>query len=485
MRRGKSKQNIPGQGSLFDSSNKKLDSSSTNQTLCESNTQRNEIVLYPSNWLYNASVIGFLKVVAKGEGEYYVEKEILQDDRSVKLYLEIFKNTENIGNKSIPKSIKYLAEFLIEDEIERIKKEVEKIKKLKEKRQEQRQEQTDENKKKKGKKKEVNEKTAFEKFLENLGLDSNKIINNPENLSDEEKLACKFYFTGNILFSSDMPYQNLVQLNEWRNLEFSELISSMFIRNTTNLKCGLCGENIQEINTNSKLELRLTTFQHPHFPSLGPSINKFPNALWNLNNSLKICFLCSYLLIHNHLAFISSEGNSQIFINAPSFKLMWYLNRFAERVISEGGKDLGKILGISLIDLSQRVRATIGAWSLMNIEMVIRKKGKDKDTIDYYSLPYEIASILLDKEIASMIKQTDEPKVLEKILEGNFDYLLDLNYRIMRCLNNWKEKCDDAYISESELKNRGDKEKLEYLTTLLPLLYVKISQRSIAEGRVL
>lgn len=55
----------------------------------------------------------------------------------------------------------------------------------------------------------------------------------------------------------------------------------------------------------------------------------------------------------------------------------------------------------------------------------------------------------------------------------------------MRCLNNWKEKCDDAYISESELKNRGDKEKLEYLTTLLPLLYVKISQRSIAEGRVL
>ncbi|MFN4246063.1 MAG: hypothetical protein ACK4F9_08005, partial [Brevinematia bacterium] len=182
-----------------------------------------------------------------------------------------------------------------------------------------------------------------------------------------------------------------------------------------------------------------------------------------------VCILCTYLLIHHHLALISSDNNRKIFINAPSFRIMWYLNKFAEKIIGKGNEDLKRILGISFIELSQRIKTTIGAWSLMNIEMVV-KYGNE---IDYYSLPYEIASILLDKEIASLIKQTDEPIILEKILAGDFDYLLHLSYRIMRCLSNWKGECKDGYLSELKSK---DERGFKNLINIIPLLYSKISQ---------
>jgi len=56
------------------------------------------------------------------------------------------------------------------------------------------------------------------------------------------------------------------------------------------------------------------------------------------------------------------------------------------------------------MEFAQKVVVTLCAWSIMNIERVI-KKG---DKIEYYSLPYETSRVLLQKVIASLISTTKE-----------------------------------------------------------------------------
>jgi len=97
------------------------------------------------------------------------------------------------------------------------------------------------------------------------------------------------------------------------------------------LTCGLCGTNsARKPNSNSKLEKRLFVFQESHMRILEPSL-KFPNAFWNLNDSFLICSLCGYLTLHRHIPFVRTQ-EGEIFINAPSFKIMWYLNEFSEKL---------------------------------------------------------------------------------------------------------------------------------------------------------
>lgn len=73
------------------------------------------ITLYPSNWLYNAGVVWFLKVIEKACGESVV-KNWIQTDGTVKIDIDIFKNT-TIDNKetSIPMCMKYLIDCLVTD----------------------------------------------------------------------------------------------------------------------------------------------------------------------------------------------------------------------------------------------------------------------------------------------------------------------------------------------------------------------------------
>lgn len=128
---------------------------------------------------------------------------------------------------------------------------------------------------------------------------------------------------------------------------------------------------------------------------------------------------------------------------------------------------LREILGISFIEFAQKVFTTLGAWSMMNIEMVI----KNKDSIEYYSLPYDVSKVLLNKEVASLISQTNEEFILKIILDGKFDELLTLNQKILRYAITNSSAYEDKYLSN--LRNK-DAYSLKKLSTILPELYVKI-----------
>lgn len=346
-----------------------------------------QIILYPSNWLYNVGVIGFLKVIAFGKKDEGFIEGWLNNDGTVKIEKTIFKE-----------SIVFYKDY----NRERREKELPLVGKNRHY----------PNYLQKG------EESAFEEYSKNL-----------ENLEDIGKISCGFCSRN---FTVDCSQQN---------------------------------------NKTQKIAERITSnFKVIHNKLLGPSLGEFPNAFWNLKDSISICPLCAYLMIHHHIPFEGMQTqDGQIFINAPSFKIMWYLNKFAEEVLSKNRSyQVSKILGISLMEFAQKVFITLGAWSMMNIEMIIKQGNK----IEYYSLPYKISRVLLQKEIASLISATKEPFVLETILNGKFDYLLTLSHKVLRYSVTGSNAFNDKYISQ--LRNR-DAYSLKNLSKILPELYVKIN----------
>lgn len=393
------------------------------------------IKIYPSNWLYNAGVVGFLKVIESNH-DTDVAKGWLQDDGTVTIDRDIFSPIK-IKNQDLPKCIKKLTDYLVIDT--NIDEWLNKA-----------------DKHEQGK----TYRDKYKDFYEKMG-----------------DFGYKFIQAGNKLFASKTPYQNFVQLGEWQSFEFINIVSSLaqYGKKKSDLICGLCGSNsAKRPDTNSKLEKRLFAFQESHMRVLAPSIGEFPNAFWNLNDSFIICPLCAYLTLHRHIPWINTQ-NGQIFINAPSFKVMWHLNRFAEQILSKHRSyQVREILGISFMELAQRVSVTLGTWSMMNIEIVIKRYNQDKkkEEIEYYSLPYEISRVLLQKEIASLINETKEPLILETILNGNFDYLLTLSHKVLRYSVTGSNAFNDKYLSQ--LRNK-DPYSLKILSRILPELYVKIN----------
>jgi len=343
------------------------------------------ITLYPANWLYNAAVIGFLRVIAYGKGEEVIDKW-LSDNGTVTIERGIFS-----------------------------------------------------------------ESVAFYK-----GYNKHK---------GEKELP---------LVGKNKRYPNYLQSGE-------ESAFEDYSKNLSNIKeegiaCGICSRNFsidfsQFNDKTKKIAERITSnIQVIHNSLIGPSKGEFPNSFWNLNYSISICPLCAYLIIHHHIPFESAQTqNGQIFINAPSFKIMWHLNKFVEQIFSKSkGYQVRQILGISFIELAQKVAVTLGAWSIMNIEMVI-KRGNE---IEYYSLPYEISRLLLQKDIASLISATKEPLILEIILNGKFSHLLTLSHKILRYSITETNAFNDKYLSQ--LRNK-DTKSLKILSNILPELYTRIN----------
>jgi len=217
-------------------------------------------------------------------------------------------------------------------------------------------------------------------------------------------------------------------------------------------------------------------FQGIHFAGLGAALTEVPNSFWNLNSSIPICHLCSYLVIFNHLAFIKTfEG--EIFINAPNFKLIWDLNNFVQEILQKSKEyEIRKILGSSLLQWAIKRRALLGAWTMMNIEVIIKKQGM----IDYFDLPQDITNILLDYEVASLIERIGEEKIFDLILQGKFSELEKANYFVLKAilkLKNREKIPDNDPITKYFVKYKN-LDHLQKASKILPELYIKILEKT-------
>ena len=389
-----------------------------------------EIVLYPGNWLYNAGVIGFLKVL---ENTGKCVEDYFKNSGEVRIQgiEDIFFNKKNINDVPISTfAIQWLKDSY---------------------------------------------NVIFKKNLNNSDYDN----------LDEVEIITKIWGTlfnvlyrgffnanSNFLFlktkNEDIPL-----LQKFDNYILNSYFPTKDISVSPTHKCSFC--NKKDIPFSYK-----NVFSSEHSKVLGasPSLKGMPNAFWNNNgeNSLMICDRCSFLLLCQHLSFTTLSDKSKIFINSPSFQVMWHLNQLIKEIYEKGDyHNTQELFGMSLIELTLRLKAQLGTWVGMNIEIITN----EQNFIDFYSLPYEVTCMLLDRKIASFISDIGELFILQIILNKNFNKLMELGERLMPLtFKNSAElnKHEKQFINEN-LRLQKNRNNLSWFVSQILNLYSLIKDR--------
>jgi CRISPR-associated protein Cst1 len=251
-----------------------------NNNNTNNNNTNNQLILYPSNWIYNASVIGLLKVLD------WINK-----------VLDWIHNVSIIGLLKFPDWIHNVIVIKLRKVLKACK----------------------------------------------ISFNINKTVSiNPSSIKSaykgifnyhQQKLKENFYIWG-----KNNRYPNYIQDPQKDFFEKYYIPSLEKISKSNTKKCSWCSgyfipQNILD-NLKGKFKGKFDKFidqrekfQEIHFSGLGAPITKTPNFFWNFNYSIPICHLCSFFIIFNHLAFIKTQ-EGEIFINAPDFELIWDLNQF-------------------------------------------------------------------------------------------------------------------------------------------------------------
>lgn len=359
------------------------------------------IELYPSSWLYNAGVIGFLRCLDK-------------EEKNLKGYL-IWCSKKH-------------KKYEFEKEIVKINPRV------------------------------------FSCMRVNYYLDGNKVVN----LKGDNQYYPNFIDTDG---KQKEAFELLIRGLGNQNLQISEGNCDL-CDNPTYVK--LINQNVKDKESLGKFREKIKKFGQYHNKLLGPSVGGFPNSAWNLEQSFKICHMCTFLILHHHLAFTKLSDGTEVFINTPSFETMYWLNRlFREISVVKDSEDKSPldILGMSLIEYTTKINTVLNRWTAMNIEIVI----KNKTSVDFYNLPSNIQLLLTDREIASILSQIGEYYILRIVLEGRHDELLKVAHESLR-----------AYIKDEKLntyfrKNKNSQNPYMALRRVLDL-YAKITDRRVKYG---
>lgn len=353
----------------------------------------NELILFPTNWLYNSSVVGFLNVIS----QYYISEKKENSN------LELVEISRNYGEQIEKDWIKEDGTIIINKEIFNEYRDTGRSVAL---------------------------QLYYEYYNNSPPIIGNSFYKNFVNPSTREK---------------DLKCLNQLSTS-LKNMSCSDDI------------CSTCMESYS-IETNDAVMKEFidkrSSYNMMNNSDMAPSPS-FPNSFWNLKDSIKLCPLCIYLSLHSKASSYKSFSKEEIFINAPSFKLMWFLNKF-----NKSFSEPKQALSMSIIEFSQKVQMNFGKWSGNNIEII---KNSYNDGISYYSLPVNTIKLLMDKGISSLITSSREPVILDIVLNNDFERLLKINHKILSKVNTEK-------LSEIRYK---DDFSIKRLSEILPQLYVRI-----------
>lgn len=413
-------------------------------------TAKNKFIeLYPSNWLYNAGVIGFFNIFLKWNQD--TELEALEKGRIELSKLKEFLSEKNDHDNKPPIlnqiphwHFRYLSETyrkyygsvegIVRTNFQRantskenrsnlLKKIIEKEKQFTKhnlifNNQEQKIDFSDAYK-------EVNEvwKNAFAR-KPIVSID--KAITSTINLLGPFENAIQYRRAIAYLFSSGSYYQNYYNPNWYNDVDkFIAFFSPEKIlhKEEKKEKCDNCLNTAFQVYP---LDLQMES-------SLFPSHKGFPNSFWNCmaENTANFCGVCRFFILHQHLGLIQSSSRSEIFINAPSFKIMYHLNRFLKEISGGNKMELRskrELLAMSVIEYATRIKTTLGQWSTMNIEIVT----KTRDEIDFFATPNDVMQLLSNRNIASQLKNIGEFSILNLVLDRKYSRLTDVGYRLMQ-----------------------------------------------------
>ncbi|AFN74057.1 hypothetical protein MROS_0816 [Melioribacter roseus P3M-2] len=379
--------------------------------------EKKMITLYPSNWLYNAGVVGIIRVFKALDYDIY---NAMKDDGTFLLDLNYISN---------------------------------------------------------GKKLEINGYKISEFGLRWLLESWEEVAPRDEN-EDKNKIKRAWgilfnvYYRGffnantNLFYSSSKKSKALIE-------QFEEFISSFSTSQPAVTKCTFC---LREANATLK-----NTFTSEHSKLLGAASGDkgVPNSFWNMNkeNSIAVCDYCSFILLSNHLSRIRLNDNTEIFINAPSFKIMYELNKLAKEVY--GNKDnyerktKREILAMSLVEYSNKINTSLGVWTEMNIEIVTKRN----DFIEFFTLPYNVIKIITDRSISSILADLGEHRIYSRIIDEKYYDLIDLAQRLLKLSTKESLSANDISIINALLYQRKNKSNLVSTANKILKLYSLIEDK--------
>lgn len=273
-------------------------------------------------------------------------------------------------------------------------------------------------------------------------------------------------------------YANQTENSIKRRIDALFLNMSSGKRQSQIFVCSFCGKKFQ----GSKTAL---SFIDQSFGNLLMSTRTTPNFFWALEKDLFCCPECEFILMCHHLAFTKLSDGSEIFINAASFKEMWYLNKFLNEVYAKNGvKSKRELLGMTIIEYATKIQLTLGLWVSMNIELISKhrectERNKFKDYIEFFSIPYQTIKLLSDSEIAELLSNIGEFKVFNAVLDEKYHSLLENSYRLLKIalkMPNERNRSEEMFLNSYLRLERNKRNVLQTIHKILKL-YALIEQK--------
>lgn len=190
---------------------------------------------------------------------------------------------------------------------------------------------------------------------------------------------------------------------------------------------------------------KVKTLDYPWLTYLLPSYGRFPNSLRDSHEEgcLRAAMPIAYLIPLHHISFARLEegrlpegGTYHVygFINAPSFLVMYHLNRLLRQYGLSGGAK--EAFAWSLISYYLRTKRMLTKWVYQNAELILRRetftKGGKEVSIDTLSIPTEVAALLEDAEVRKRIHRIGSVEVLKAVLSKRHDILEKRAYEELR-----------------------------------------------------
>lgn len=414
------------------------------------------ITLYPSSWVYNASIVGFLRVLSKCE--INVEELFNKQHGTVSIPIEYIRkilneNEPEAQNYELLKQYKKWHWNYVWESYLRLREKVDK------------------------------------KIEKHIKEQKKKNIQQPEEPIEELKilktitmlLGTGSDFYRNYLDSQEVEeHSNNKGIKQQRNAtkdekekEYLRIFGSMFSsivdkisssQNSQRFQCNLCYRNTYETKEVTTIYSYL----------LFQSASTFQNSFWGniVDAGMKICLLCRFLILHFYIGALN--GKEKIFINTPNLFVTYKLNQLLEN----------NTFLLSSMEFQIRIlyeivkyKSLLGYWSMSNIQLV--RIDNSCRGLDFMDIPSNRLVILCDYEVVNIINKVGTFKFFEAVINLDFRSLEKLCYYALKyvyiLLSNDSDISEEMnqflvdYLGKDFLKGK-DFSKLKYIFLAYPKL---------------
>ncbi|MEO0115378.1 MAG: Cas8a1 family CRISPR/Cas system-associated protein, partial [candidate division WOR-3 bacterium] len=376
----------------------------------------NKITLYPTNWLYNAGVVGFLRIIEFGRGSEYIAKMLERDERGLVVSPEDFKYGDTDFSLWYAQyCTKVFFSYIFDiSSIGEVRKKIEKVKPEEEKQLA------------KTRLREISEKIKREisavgatnswcffvaeinKLLDKFTDEMKSLPNVAVTKIDEDKKETKetleyfsivknflgyFYFNKGVI--NNPKGKDTKFLERFKQTYLEPALASFHLSNG-NYSCSFCSRTFENFSN-------LTPFQEGDFSSIGVSSKTFKNFFYDGNeySMLLKCPLCELILLCAFAGFSykpwiyqTLEQTKWMFIHFPEVKTSWEINNKLKTILSEVPD---RTFYISLLGSILEYFREKSYWVLGNILFTeispVPSKQRKKPKFVYFNINRTFASL--------------------------------------------------------------------------------------------